>query len=350
MSSEFCMSAKNRKSSSTKNGNVTRSDRDRRVRQNERMARVLRLLNLIQSRSRWNARALASELECSERTIYRDLEVLEFSGVPWFFDENDQCYRLRADFRFPTLTLTDDEVLGQAMATAISKAPGLDVSVGAAPTTAKLAASSEELQSLLIDASRLIEVLDLKLADHSKAHASIQTIQKALLGKKQVCGTYESPYKSKRVRLKVHPYRLCLIKQAWYLIGLSDGRQEVKCYRVARFKSLRMTDHVAVIPLDFDVREHFGNAWSVYRGTPTHKVKLLFDSSVAVQITETIWHHTQRVQRHRDGSVTLKFIVDGLEEIVQWVMGWSDSVVVEEPAELRELLVSKLRKSVSINS
>ena len=69
------------------------SDRDRRVRQNERMSRVLKLLNLIQSKSQWNAKALASELECSERTIYRDLEVLEFFGVPWYFDEKKQLFQ-----------------------------------------------------------------------------------------------------------------------------------------------------------------------------------------------------------------------------------------------------------------
>ncbi len=42
-----------------------RPDRDRRVRQNERMARVLKTLELIQSRGRWNAKAIAEEIGCS---------------------------------------------------------------------------------------------------------------------------------------------------------------------------------------------------------------------------------------------------------------------------------------------
>ncbi|MCA9234565.1 MAG: helix-turn-helix domain-containing protein, partial [Planctomycetales bacterium] len=61
---------------------ATRSDRDRRVRQHDRIARVLNILNLIQSRGRWNAQAIAEELGCSQRTVYRDLQVLEFAGVP----------------------------------------------------------------------------------------------------------------------------------------------------------------------------------------------------------------------------------------------------------------------------
>ncbi|MCA9234562.1 MAG: helix-turn-helix domain-containing protein, partial [Planctomycetales bacterium] len=68
--------------SAGKHPTATRSDRDRRVRQHDRIARVLNVLNLIQSRGRWNAQALAEELECSQRTVYRDLQVLEFAGVP----------------------------------------------------------------------------------------------------------------------------------------------------------------------------------------------------------------------------------------------------------------------------
>ena len=100
------------------------------VNQNARIARVLTILNLIQSRGRWNAKAIAAELHCSPRTVHRDLEVLEFAGVPWYFDEHEKCYRVRPDFRFPTLMLTDDEVLGQAIATALTKSPGLDVGGG----------------------------------------------------------------------------------------------------------------------------------------------------------------------------------------------------------------------------
>lgn len=101
-----------------------RPDRDRRVRQNERIARVLGVLNLIQSRGRWNLKAIASELDCSPRTIQRDLEVLEFAGVPWYVDPADKCYRVRADYQFPTLMLTQDETIGQVVATALTKASG----------------------------------------------------------------------------------------------------------------------------------------------------------------------------------------------------------------------------------
>lgn len=56
-----------------KNNSRGTSDRDHRARQAERLARILSGLRLIQSGGQWNARAIAQELEVTERTVYRDL-------------------------------------------------------------------------------------------------------------------------------------------------------------------------------------------------------------------------------------------------------------------------------------
>lgn len=79
-----------------------RSDAERRARQSERLARVLRLLQLVQSRAGpWNAQTIATELECSERTVYRDLQSLAMAGIPCSYDEQCQSYRVFPGVRLP---------------------------------------------------------------------------------------------------------------------------------------------------------------------------------------------------------------------------------------------------------
>ena len=328
-----------------------RPDRDRRVRQSERMARVLSVLELLQSRGRWNAKAMAEELGCSERTIHRDLEVLQFAGVPYYFEKEDQCYRVRPDYRFPVIGLSEEEALGQALATALTKAPGLDVGPGAAATTRKLEVTSPEgIKEILADAAGVVSVLGLRLADHSKHREMIKTVQFALLEGRQMAGLYESPYEPKAVSLKLHPYRLCLVKNAWYVIGRPSDSPEPRTYRVARFKTLRMLDQPADVPEGFDLKAYFGNAWAVYRGDKTYDIEIWFTPDAAKIVTETVWHHSQKVTFNDDGSVTMTFRVDGLEEITNWLLGWAGRARVIRPPELRDRVLEKLRLAVELNS
>ena len=113
---------------------------------------------------------------------------------------------------------------------------------------------------------------------------------------------------------------------------------------------MKLIDAKADRPDDFDLKAYFGNAWSVFRGAESYDVELRFLKDAAVQVTETVWHHTQKVQRHRDGSVTLCFQIDGLDEIIWWLLGWTGFVEVVKPNKLRRALVDQLQDGLSINS
>jgi predicted DNA-binding transcriptional regulator YafY len=325
-------------------------DSERRLRQADRLGRILRVLQLIQGRGKWDVKSIAQEIECSERTVYRDLVVLELAGVPWMFDKETASYRIRPDYQFPVLNLTDEELVGQATATSLSQVAGLDVNLGARPTSEKLLARSKEKSAnILSEAQRLTGVLDLKLVDHSQHRDFIRTVQWALIQKQQVTGQYRSPYEGKTLKLTLHPYRLCLVKSAWYLIGRMTHESQPRTFRIVRFKSLRMLEELATIPDDFDLRRYFGNAWGAYRGEQAFTVELLFDREIADVVTETVWHQTQVIRRHSNGTATLTFTIDGLSEIVRWILGWGGQVKVMSPQELRDIVLLKHRQAVSIN-
>ncbi|MGO9468571.1 MAG: helix-turn-helix transcriptional regulator [Isosphaeraceae bacterium] len=327
-----------------------RSESERRARQACRFARILKLLELLQSRAPYNAAALAAELKTTSRTVHRDLKVLALAGVPCDYNREKGRYVLRGDYRFAVTGLTDDELLGQATAAALTSARGLDIGEGAAPMARKLQATGRErARGLLEDAQRVTAVLDLKLADHGAHRDAIRTIQWALIERKCLEGTYSSPYQAGKKRLLLLPYRLCLVKQAWYLIARPEGSLHPVTYRVARFRSLKKLDAIAEVPQDFDLRAYFGDAWAVYRGSQSYEVEARFVPEAAPLVTETTWHHTQQVRRQKDGSVTLSFRVDGLEEIARWLLGWSGLVEVVRPAELRAMVVEHLRRALALN-
>ncbi len=335
-----------------------RPEADRRVRQAAAVARKLKLLRILTGRGLWSKADLAHTLaeECGEskpfviKTIERDMRVLSLAGVVIEeFGTNPKQYRVRPERQFPILNLTPDEVLGQATATVITSAAGLDVAAGAKGASLKLAASREEVEDLLNDVAGVMDVLGIKLADHSQHKEIIKAIQLALVEGRQLAGEYVSPYREKAVMLTLCPYRLCLIGQAWYLIARASDAEQPKTYRVQRFKTLRRLNTPSLVPASFSVREFLGNAWSAFRGDKSYDVEIRFSPEAAPLVCETTWHHTQTAKRHKDGSATLRFTVDGLDEITWWILGWSGRAKVVKPAELRTMIVKQLQAALKLN-
>ena len=334
------------------------SDGERRENQAARLGRVLLLLENLAKTEGLTLTQLSAMLECSTQTIRRDLRVLEGAGYLWECGKRDKRYRLGAKSKFPfSITkLSDDELLGQVMAGIIALAPGLEPARGARRMSSALAAqlhSERPMEKLgvqiLTNTEQLVATPALSLADHRHSQEVIRTALHALLIKRQIQGDYASPYHAQPEPLRLHPYRLCLVKQAWYLIARPYEGKQPKTYRIARFRSLDLLNLPAQTPDEFDLRAYFGNAWAVYRGDKTYDVEITFDKEAAPLVLETVWHHTQQATKHRDGSLTLTFRVDGLDEIVHWVLGWSGRAKVMRPKELRELVVKHLRQALELN-
>ena len=129
-----------------------RTDAERRVRQSDRLARILRVLQLIQSPGPWTAQSIAQELECSERTVYRDLQTLAAAGVPWYFDDYSQSYRIRDGYKGPFPFLQPARG-NEAKDQRTNPAVGDD-----ARSIASLA--KEAAQRLLVEAEGVVRALD----------------------------------------------------------------------------------------------------------------------------------------------------------------------------------------------
>ena len=158
--------------------------------------------------------------------------------------------------------------LGQALATAITRAPGLDIGPGAAATTRKVEArSTEDVKEIMADAAELIQVLDLKTGRPQQAPGDYQNGAIRLAGSVvRLPGIMKARTNPVQSRLSLHPYRLCLIKNAWYLIAKPTDEESPRTYRIARFKTLNHLDQPADVPEDFDIKGYFGNAWAVFCG------------------------------------------------------------------------------------
>ena len=75
----------------------------------ERLSRLLRIINLIQSNPGIKARELAERCETSERTIYRDLEVLHAANIPVVNEGKGKGYTFLGNFKLYPINWAEDE-------------------------------------------------------------------------------------------------------------------------------------------------------------------------------------------------------------------------------------------------
>src|SRR6476469_8275915 len=77
----------------------------------EHLARLFRLVTLLQSERYPNARELAGRCEVSRRTVHRDLDVLERAGVPVRYRPERGGYEIARGFFLPPTGVGEDEAL-----------------------------------------------------------------------------------------------------------------------------------------------------------------------------------------------------------------------------------------------
>ncbi|MFJ8965504.1 helix-turn-helix transcriptional regulator [Lentzea sp. NPDC102401] len=219
--------------------------------------RLLQVLLLLQSRGRMTADELASELEVSPRTIYRDVEALSASGIPIYADRGPAGgYQLVDGYRTRLTGLTTDEAQSLFLAGLPGPAEALGLGEFAAAAQLKLlAALPTELRDRA-DQIRQRFHLDTPTwfrGDEPTEH--LATIADAVWEQRRVRMTYRR-WGNQTVEREVDPYGLVLKAGTWYFVG--SGRT----YRVSRVLALQVTPGSFERPEDFDLARYWAE-WSL---------------------------------------------------------------------------------------
>ncbi len=302
-----------------------------------RLHRILKIISLIQGQSGWNAKTLAAECGVTQRTIYRDMEMLEGAGIPYFYDPEAKSYRIRRDFFMKPVELTLDEALAII---ALGEHIGGGQQI---PFTRAATRAVAKIRSQLPDKMRRqLEGLETHLAIKLAATTSPFGIDDVYTKVRQAIAQgvalrceYEALGSNGNGGAFVFkPYTLFFNQRAWYVVGHHGGRGAVRCLKLNRFTAMTVTGQTYAIPKSFSLNKHLGNAWRMIRGDKTYEVQLRFDKEFAETISDTHWHETQQIDWQDDGSITFRCKVDGLDEIVWWVLSMGPHCTVVEPAEL----------------
>ncbi len=196
-------------------------------------ARVLRLLDLLQSRPVWSGTELAERLGVTTRSIRRDVERLRDLGYPVNAEPGaGGGYQLGAGRRLPPLLLDDDEAV--AVAVCLRLAAGGTVEGLGEAAVRTLAKLDQVLPSRLRGQVEAIHEATVTL-DSSTPTVDSRTLlglAKAIRETEQVRFAYEGPRGAGERR--VEPYRLVATGRRWYLLAFDLDRDDWRIFRLDR--------------------------------------------------------------------------------------------------------------------
>jgi predicted DNA-binding transcriptional regulator YafY len=200
----------------------------------EASTRLLRLLELLQSRRHWPGPELARRLEVGPRTVRRDVERLRRLGYPIEATPGvTGGYRLRAGARLPPLLLNDEEAVAIAVGLRTAVSGGV---AGIDETSVRALA---KLEQLLPDrVRRRVQAVGSATVPYPASGPVVDP--ETLLVIASACRDHERlrfQYRShsdQRTRRLVEPHRLVHTGRRWYLVAWDDDREQWRSFRVDR--------------------------------------------------------------------------------------------------------------------
>ena len=314
-----------------------------------RASRLLAILLTLSVRGRVSATELATELEVSLRTIYRDVEALGAAGVPVYATRGrGGGFQLLDGYRTRLTGMTADEADALFLAGLPGAAADLGLgSVLAATQVKLLAALPPELRE------RAARIRDRFYLDapgwlrENDAPPHLATIADAVWTQRRVDVRYERANRQLGQR-RLEPLGLVLKAGTWYVVAApdpADGRGP-RTYRVSRVHAAALRDDTFDRPAGFDLEAFWAEYQRGYEKrvySDTAVVRLSPEGRELLFLVGPIAARRARAEMSEpdvDGWTTTRVPIESVRHGHHALLQLGEHVDVLEPAELRTAIAA----------
>jgi predicted DNA-binding transcriptional regulator YafY len=298
-------------------------------------ARLLELLELLQSRPLVTGEEIARRLGTDRRTVRRDVAALQAIGIPVEgFRGLGGGYTLRPGFRMPPLMLTADEAVAVVLGLAAARRTGLGELEAVAEAERKIGRVLPEPLARRVAALR--DAVSFTGpggdGDPPATETSLVLAEAVALRVRTAFGYVAAG--GERTEREVSPHGLVVHRGRWYLAAHDHGRGADRTFRVDRVRRPRLLDAPARPPDDPDVLARVSRSLArVPWGVDAEVLLDLPLDDAARRIPPTL------AELSAEGDRTLLVLrAESLQWAVSVVAGLGCGVLVRRPDELRTAL------------
>lgn len=301
-----------------------------------RADRLISILLLLQNHEKMTTKALAEELEVTERTIHRDMDALSAAGIPVLAERGKHGgWRLVEQYRTKLTGLKDNELKTLFLSPSFQLLSDLGFTKDWKEARQKLLASlPNALQSQADDMWNRVHIDTDTWRQSSQELSALSNLQQAIWEERKIKMEYEKANQETSERI-VEPLGLVAKGRTWYLIALSKG--EIRNFRVSRIKFTVMTDQVFARPQDFNLAEYWNQSKQTFvQNLPFYDVDVEVSPAIIPRLTFT-GRFAQVLHTgtpNEDGWIPVKLSFDTKQEAESYVLGFGNQIRIKHPVSL----------------
>lgn len=311
-------------------------------------SRLVSVLLLLQTRGRMTAAELASELEVSLRTVYRDLDELGAAGIPVYAERGPAGgYRLVDGYRTRLTGLSADEA--ETLFLSGLEGPAAQLGLGTVLAAAQLKVMAALPPELRGRATRIRERFLLVAPGWFRTQDSLPalaTIAQGVWEERLVRMVYRGP--DGLVERQVEPLGLVLKAGIWYVVARRAGA--LRTYRVSRIVEATCLDERFERPEPFDLSDHWERSTTAFEASLRRvEVRVEVRQDAIEDLAYAIGGRS-KIEGELDvipapdssGWVTLSFWTDALETAHDDLLRLGPNAHVLAPVELRDRIAATI--------
>ncbi len=298
-------------------------------------ARVLTVLELLQSHDRMTGAELARRLEVDVRTVRNYVQTLTDLGIPVEAERGRYgAYHLRAGYKLPPLIFTEDEALALTLSLLVARESAL---VTAAPAFAGVLAKVERVlpasTRVQIQAVEQTVAFESGSATSAPSGLAVLVLSSAIQSGRRVVLRYRSA-RAEVTERAFDPYGIAYHRGFWYTIGYCHLRAGQRLFRLDRIAHIQMTSDTFPRRVNFHALEAVEQALaSVPR---VWQVEVWLETTLAEAHQQT--RQPKACFEEAEGGVLFRVDVEDLPWMARLLAGLGVPFVVHRPRELCDVV------------
>jgi len=308
----------------------------------DKMIRLFKMLLAIQASPGISAKELADRCETTERTIYRDLRILDLIA-PITNEGYGKGYHFVGNFAMYPLNLTEQEIwVLSALPSVLDKdklPPGFDSAYDKV-----MATHVKETRKRYDTLEHITDLIQMGIPAYRETNTNfLLPVMEAMVAKKTIRTVYHTQSRNELTKRDIDPYYLVPRDQRFYLIGYCHDKRDFRTFRLSRFRSVELTGRL-FDKGEFNIAQYMKHTWSIERGDSLITFKIKFQADVARYVKEEELFVRPKMVDLPDGGLLFEVTVNHEREFMNWVSQYGPSAEILEPASIRERFKERLAR------